>query len=570
MTIEKRRFGMDSNLLMHVIQRQAGTLAKAALEAVMNSVDAGATTCTITLDSQRMLVTDDGRGFVDRHEVEQYFERFGTPHQEGDAVYGHFRLGRGQLFCYGANDWRSGRFRMQVDIKTDGLDYRLHEETETLPGCAIDIALYEPLLPSQLDRTLREIRAFVAYAPIVVSLNGTVVSTNPTTEKWDVETEDAWVSLRPQLGRVDVYNMGMFVESIGSYRFGTGGVVVSKKALRLNMARNQVDSACPVWRRVTTHLRGDQLKRTRAKSARLSDEEKGLLAEAFIAGELDSRGMREQKFLTDVCGRDVSLNQVMQSPLPWSSAPKGDRVGEAAHRSKMALVFANDTLDRFGVTTMQALRGLLADCLEKHMGEMAEYMVQSLRKQRRILEADVLGTLVNEAYEQVPEQQLTEIEKAARRAVEVASKLLNEGMRKQAICRPGTYRRLLVGMSAVADAWTDGCSFICIERKHLKKLYQGLAGAGFLARLIVHEYLHSESDTGSHAHDYDFYHAFHELMLADDGFVDRAAEAMLRRFTADLDRLGKKKTKKQMASVDVSELVAHAAQRLSARQEINP
>ena len=42
-TVENRRFGMSPNLLMDVIRRQAGTLQKGVLEAVMNAVDARAT-----------------------------------------------------------------------------------------------------------------------------------------------------------------------------------------------------------------------------------------------------------------------------------------------------------------------------------------------------------------------------------------------------------------------------------------------------------------------------------------------------------------------------------------------
>lgn len=560
MTVEKRRFGMDSNLLMHVIQRQAGTLAKAALEAVMNSVDAGATTCTITLDSQHMLVTDDGKGFVDRHEVEQYFERFGTPHQEGDAVYGHFRLGRGQLFCYGANEWRSGRFRMLVDIRRHGLDYELREG-DTEPGCVIAIDLYEPLLPSQLDRTLREIREFVAYAPITVNLNGAVVSTNPATAEWHIETDDAWVSLLPDRGRVDVYNMGMFVESIPAYRFGTGGIVVSKRALRLNMARNQVDSACPVWKRVSEKLRGDQLKRTRAKSTRLSSEEKGLLAEAFLAGDMNEQGA-SHKFFTDVNGRDLSLDQLSRVYLPWAVTPKGDRVGEAAHRAKLAFVFAQETLDRFGVSTLPAFRDLFVKTISRYF----DLPKGRFRFTQQLLDDSALRALAHESYDTGIEKKLTEIEKAALFAIAYASRLIYDGMRTHDISSPGSFRRLLAGTSAVADAWTDGKTFIAVERRHLKKLNQGLVGAGFLARVLVHEYLHSEADTGSHAHDFDFYHAFHELLLADDGFVERAAEAMLRRYAADLGRLKKKRTKKLMDSLDTSEIVAHAARQFSARR----
>ena len=77
---ERRSFRMDPALLWSVIKSQAGTLAKALLELVMNSIDAGASQVSITLTGTRLKVEDDGRGFQSRTEVTSWFETFGTPH----------------------------------------------------------------------------------------------------------------------------------------------------------------------------------------------------------------------------------------------------------------------------------------------------------------------------------------------------------------------------------------------------------------------------------------------------------------------------------------------------------
>ncbi len=89
---ERRSFRMDPALLWSVIKSQAGTLAKALLELVMNSIDAGASQVSITLTGTRLKVEDDGRGFQSRTEVTSWFETFGTPHKEGDARWGKFRM----------------------------------------------------------------------------------------------------------------------------------------------------------------------------------------------------------------------------------------------------------------------------------------------------------------------------------------------------------------------------------------------------------------------------------------------------------------------------------------------
>ncbi|WP_287923609.1 ATP-binding protein [Diaphorobacter sp.] len=60
----------------------------------MNAVDAGATKFNVTMDAKEFVVEDNGRGFQSREEIENWFECFGTPHEEGDATYGKFRNGR--------------------------------------------------------------------------------------------------------------------------------------------------------------------------------------------------------------------------------------------------------------------------------------------------------------------------------------------------------------------------------------------------------------------------------------------------------------------------------------------
>jgi hypothetical protein len=47
MSTERRGLRMHPRLLWDVITRQSGTIGKAILEGVMNSIDAGATKCEI-------------------------------------------------------------------------------------------------------------------------------------------------------------------------------------------------------------------------------------------------------------------------------------------------------------------------------------------------------------------------------------------------------------------------------------------------------------------------------------------------------------------------------------------
>jgi Histidine kinase-, DNA gyrase B-, and HSP90-like ATPase len=238
-TAEKRAFRMHPRLLWDVITRQAGTLSKAGLELVMNSIDAGATHCDVTLTPTRVMVVDDGKGFVGREEIEKFFETFGQPHEEGDATYGRFRMGRGQAFAFGRSKFFSNDHLMDVDIKpqenavaSDGLNYQLTTLNKPVKGCRVEIDLYDKLLPSQVDAMVRELSSYVKFAQIPVSINGTVVNTLPKDKKWTMETDDAYFDLK-DTGTLQLYSLGVLVRDYPASRFGAGGTVVSKKTMDL-------------------------------------------------------------------------------------------------------------------------------------------------------------------------------------------------------------------------------------------------------------------------------------------------------------------------------------------------
>ncbi len=225
---ERREFRLHKDILWSIIQSQAGTLQKAVLELVMNSIDAGSSEVRIAFSGKRVEVSDDGKGFASRQEIEDFFETFGTPHKEGDARYGKFRMGRGQIMAFSRNRWRSGCFQMAVDIKDMGLEYDLAELTESAPGCRIEADLYTPLSPSETIRTNDSLREQCKYAPIPVYLNNERISLDLTREKWTHEDDDAYYLIRPNSSRLDVYNLGVHVTGYPSGVSGIGGVFVSE------------------------------------------------------------------------------------------------------------------------------------------------------------------------------------------------------------------------------------------------------------------------------------------------------------------------------------------------------
>lgn len=262
---QNHNFTMDPNLLVSVIKSQAGTLSKALLEGVMNSIDAGATRVDVTLTQTEFCIEDNGKGFSSEDEIKNWFGRFGTPHTEGDAIYGRFRMGRGQMMAFASTEWSSGPFKMSVDIETQGLTYELAHLSEPVKGCRIVGKLYRELPDYKLTDMLSELKKFVAYALRPVYVNGELYGAPAGRLKtWSYEDDDAWYKVVQDSTELLVYNQGVFVEEMGTWRIGMGGIVVSKSRLEVNFARNSVmEDSCAVWRRIASKLERTVLESSR-------------------------------------------------------------------------------------------------------------------------------------------------------------------------------------------------------------------------------------------------------------------------------------------------------------------
>jgi hypothetical protein len=338
--MEQRQLTVHPAILYSIIKSQAGSLSKALLEAVMNAVDAGATKCSIKLDSSSFEVKDNGKGFSSRQEILDFFETFGTPHTEGDARYGKFRMGRGQMFSFGINTWQTGHFTMVVDIKGKGLDYSLKEEKKVTLGCHIKGQLYDAMPAYQLQDCITELKKFIQYVEIPVSVNGTVVSKKPEDQKWDLVTDDAYIKLNNS-SSLAVYNLGVLVRDYGSYLLGSGGVVVSRKQLEVNFARNDIlQHSCKVWGRVREHVRTISGAKV-AKKASLTDSERQFLADQLTSStDLDWKNwssLVSAYTVPTASSRHGTVKQMLDASVVVLVPPAYKRLGERLHRAKACL-----------------------------------------------------------------------------------------------------------------------------------------------------------------------------------------------------------------------------------------
>lgn len=496
---ETRRFGMHPKLLLDVIQRQAGSLAKAILEGVMNSVDAGAKVCRIEIAEGMVVIEDDGKGITKRKEIETFFETFGAPHEDTEGkTYGTFRMGRGQMFAFGRNRWRTGPFEMKVDVKKDGLDYELREMPEgNKPGCRIEIELYDKLYAGDLAETERTIKKWTRYTPKVeVYINGEKVNIDPAEEKWDHVTPEAYIRLT-DTGSLSVYNLGVHTMDLGSYRFGSGGLIITKERLKVNFARNDVQSDCEVWKKIKPFVEKKSEEKA-VKKKQLNDGQRQRLTDLVVQGN-PPPDAKNLKLFTSVTGRHFSAQELNDAIYKYNkkitACNQGNQIGDRLFQQKVAFVLSSETLERFGKTIERVVDyawGLLERGYRNDKPTVVPF-------------TELAGDL-NDDFQILDQKDWKANEKVW---MDLAGRCVGElagGWREWYETR----RRLVVGVSTGANGWTDGQTYIALDRSFLGNLKFDVQGFVELGRLLLHELCHHEPDTASHVHGAEFYEAFHD------------------------------------------------------------
>jgi hypothetical protein len=490
---ETRAFKIHPQLLFDVIQRQAGTLTKALCEGVMNSIDAGATKVEVELYANAARIRDDGKGFPTRESIELFFETFGQPHTAGDAVYGTFRMGRGQMFSFGVNEWCSGRFEMKVDIKGRGLDYELTEKKgDEQAGCDIAIDLYKPLSLLEQRGIADDLRRMVRYVDVPVLLNGEQINKIAARETWDFEDEYAYYRLGQ--GRLAIYNLGVFVNDSRAYNLGIGGTVVAKKQLRLNFARNDVLNDCTVWQKIAKVLRARADNNIKAKRGALSAEERALLAQRLRSGDLTRTERAHAAVFQDVSGRWLTLDKLLSALIgcnhTLSVGPKSPRA-EKVQRAKLAVVLNEALLDEF----------FRVDTLDALVAKVIKPNVRFWPADIKTAPLSAFAPDEGERYEIIPPQAYTPAEAII---LEVCNTLSAPDFARE--------RRIVLGDADNADGWTDGASYIAIGRSFLKgRDIASPATWTAIALLLCHEYSHGGGSNGStHVHSPEFHEQYHD------------------------------------------------------------
>ena len=503
----KRRLVAHEKLLIDVIKRQAGSLKKAILEGTMNSIEAGATKIDINFAAEKsedkenpnkahLSIYDDGIGIQTEKELIQHFETFGQPHEDNEnVIWKQFRMGRGQMFAFGKNTWKTATFEMLVDIDNMELDYLLKKNRPYVDGCLIDIELYQNPLDNYTINSVKalkeEVQEQVRFVTTPVFFNGQQVSVDPETLNWTYQDEDAFY-LFDDTSSLKIYNLGVYVMSIPLTRAGVGGVVVSKKRLDVNFARNDIQSTCSVYQRIKAVVEENKIKKVQKTYESMSNDMRINLLCDFRDGKYKYELTGKRIFPTSQ-GKWLTWNMIAKDCRPWCFARKGDRVADKVMQMGSAICFDEKILSELGYTgdKKEFFSWLWS-------GSRSDWIKETLDKLEKLyVEKDIRET-INEDYKMIPPEKLRKSEKVFLQAMNALG------------CWHG--RQIMIGKSTVAKAWTDGCTYIVFDREYIKNLYlHSNYGLVDLFTTGCHELAHDDSTAGTHVHGPEFYEKYYEI-----------------------------------------------------------
>lgn len=411
----KNKFSPTEGLLEDVMRKQAGTVEKAVLEAVMNSVDAGATEVIIEIGSNEITVQDDGTG-IKEDEVEKYFEQFGLKDSDiEEKEFGKFRMGRGQIFNFGKNIWRTQDNIMVVDLNkdmswfqlpnavveeddesviehnqgayrldTEGLSYVWLKSEDYTEGCSITVDLYNLI---DVEEKTDEIRDLIKYIPWVhnveVTLNGEDILAQFSPH---FETDLAWyrVDERDYVNSISIYNKGAYVKS--ERLTSCKGAIVTKKDLDVNFSRNDILENDDYWESVKQEYVRFTLQKLK-NAEELTNHHMKWVLNKMVEDVNVLQMFWETELFEDVLGNSLSLVDIQNEKVTYASSANeqakelmrdtGSIVVDDEYQERLSDVIErhNQAIEAEGVSYQEAVGDM--------KWEMEEYDYSDLNKTRQ-------------------------------------------------------------------------------------------------------------------------------------------------------------------------------------------
>tara|TARA_R110001583_G_scaffold161109_1_gene313023 strand:- start:12006 stop:13664 length:1659 start_codon:yes stop_codon:yes gene_type:complete len=537
----------------------------------MNALDAKGTNITVDFseDMKRVVVCDDGVGFVSLEDVEKLFGTFGFCHETQEELsrgrnYGRFGLGRAQCLAFGSTIWTTNQFTMEVDLKgnsTSDLPYIIKDHGKMLhKGCKIEIDLYELMSLHDKRSLIMSLKNMAKYVNETLTINGSQVNDNVSGVKWDAKDDDFYFLNAPSERGLAIYNKGVLVCTYGHSKFGVSGDIVShSENFSVNMARNDVLVAeCALWKKIPAFLKPFAEKKVKNT---LTNQDRTYLIGLMLKGEALYEDVKTKRIFQNSDGKFFTLKQVLNhargvvamAPTHWEQ-----HRGTSFHSRKIAFCFSYDFADTHGFKDLQEF----FDALKESGMDIHEYPLDL--SDVSVMDFKEASETVNDNYDIMPHSDLSKLDKARLKAVSSMYDLLlmsfvrselqstplnrNQGAwEREAATKKKCRRYIHVGKSDVSDAWTDGERYIAININLLRDSFnKGLNGLLNLLTLLVHEQCHEGLSSGSHSHDGEFYERFHDIMTDENTSIFTIAAQGLETYLSE-----NKKMKRMLSVIEV-------------------
>ena len=469
----KQNFEMHPDLLRSVIFQQAGSVEKAILEAIQNSLDENSKSVHIFLNEKGFTITDDGNG-MDAEQIDVQFKIFGNSIKRNDPTKrGKFAMGRGQIFAFGYTKWFTLNNEMRINA-IRSLSYRMKESKEYIKGTEIRCLFYKKLNSWELDRTIAGIkRNVIPSEKTEIKINNQEFGLEKEiiTELSDDDFE---------VFTTNLYNNRIFAQDlyIKTYDSTTTLNIACKNKMKVNMARNSFIEDDPMTVKLYELIKNAE--KLHLLAVKRFDATLGKTTLQYIyEGKLTVKDFKKKKMIEMADGTLMSLEQLQDKKVMFGGK--------------------NTTSDKAiqeGYTVISEEFECLLESLSSNEKNGFSLIIDSRRP------CDV----VKEGYHR-----------------EISPEALKLGSNKKAVyiyywtCKMnyelfGERREITIGESDSAKGWTDGYNYICVNKNLFTKSMDKRARMNEIFELLVHEYAHEEDDTNETAHDSNFYKRYHDLM----------------------------------------------------------
>jgi hypothetical protein len=411
--------------------------------------------------------------------------------------------------------------------------------------------------------TAREIEEYCKYVAVPVWLNGVQISKDLSSEKWTKVDEDAHYLLQANRNWLEVYNLGVLVRKYHASQFGMGGLVVSRKQLNVNFARNDIlVSECQVWKRISSVIKAHAREHEGAGPKKVNNEHTRavqvirLFDNDFQSDKDMCDFLETATFFTDISGKHWTFSQLSSGLSRFNrkitvTPEPGNRIADKLQQGRFALVLDSSTLNRFSLYSLPEILARIRKCISGYNERVSRLPLHVLSQMEKgyVAFSDI-SSEVSETVTPVQDNKLTKSEKQVLSAIAESQHSFIYGLRELGI---ENIRTLRVMESDHIHMCTDGASFIQINRELLN--IEGRTGAALeqftkIGSILIHEYMHTESDADTHTHGSEFYQQVERMFCHHSECLGKFINKALSRWLAQVEKENKRLRAGELKELD--------------------